>query len=442
MNALTRIKSFEEFERETEALISPFKSNFNAVWFHEISGQKPKRDWLVKNLILAKTFGIVFGPPGCGKSFLVSDMMLTASLAALQASKQDWFGYKVRAFGVIYVVAEGRDDFEIRLHAWRQDHGIADDVILPFVFLPTSIDMRSNDADTQKLADEVMQLSALMEERCGVKAGVVVIDTVARALAGGNENASEVMSGFVGNCGKIQEKVGVAVLGVHHGGKEGGRGPRGHEALHGAADFEIEVSPATEGGPNEWIVRKLKSGPGGASHKFRLKPLTVGSDDDGDPVTSCVVVSQTAIQPTAGDKPKGQITPNKTEEEFLKALSEAIEQKGVMPPPELGTPSNVTLVATEADVKRAYWARLRATEAGDEKQVQDRLRARWSRATRSMLKWNVIGSHDPWLWFTGRPVAEVTIRGVEDPNALRHVTRFGGDVTDERADVTSDDPGW
>lgn len=423
---------------ETKAPDLPvFHSKFGAVWFHEVGKQKPSRDWLVKNLILAKSFGIIYGPPGCGKSFLTSDLMLTCAAAALNsAERPDWFGYRGRPFGVIYVVAEGREDFEIRLHAWRSEHDIPAGAVLPFVFLPTSIDMRSNDADTKKLAEEIAGISEIMQERCGVRVEMVVIDTVARALAGGNENASEVMGAFVINCGKLQELTGVAVAGVHHGGKEAGRGPRGHEALHGAADFEIEVSAATPDTPNLWTVRKLKAGPGGTTHRFRLRQTTVGEDADGDPITSCVVVSQQATDAAAGgEKPKG-LKLRDPEKEFLTALADTIDRKGVMPPGDLPVAKGVVLVAKVDDVRALYMERLAATESGDEATVETRLRARWSRATKAMIKFKVIESSKPWLWFTGRQVQGMRVRGIAEdiPTYVepesREIAPTDDDVTD------------
>ncbi|WP_099863788.1 AAA family ATPase [Pararhizobium haloflavum] len=392
-----------------------FKSSFGAVWFHEVGKHKPQRDWLVKNLILANSFGIIYGPPGCGKSFLTSDMMLSCAASALPGrNRPDWFGYRGRPFGVIYVVAEGREDFEIRLHAWRAEHGIEDDQIIPFVFLPTAIDMRSSDADTKRLAEEIAGISAVMEERCGVRAEVVVIDTVARALAGGNENASEVMGAFVINCGKLQEMTKVACIGVHHGGKEAGRGPRGHEALHGAADFEIEVSGATPDTPNLWSVRKLKAGPGGATHRFRLRQKTLGEDVDGDPITSCVVVSQQATEEAAGEeKPKGWKV-NDTEREFLTVLADMIEKRGVMPPSDVLVPPKVALIVASEDVRTAYKEKFSGTETGTDEQIEARLRQRWSRATKSLLKFGIIGSKKPWLWFTGKQVRNFRIRGINE----------------------------
>jgi RecA-family ATPase len=295
------IIAFEQFEAETVALIKPpFRSAFNARWFHEIVGKKPIRNWMVKGLILAGSFGVIFGPPGSGKSFLTTDLMLSCAALDQPGQQETWFGHKLKRFGVIYVIAEGADDFEVRLHAWRVENQIEPDQILPFVFLPTGIDMRSSEADTVKLAAAVKAISAQMLERTGVEVGAVVIDTVARALAGGNENASEVMGAFVINCGKLQAETGAAVIGVHHGGKEAGRGPRGHEGLHGAADFEIEVVPSTAEEPNAWTIRKLKAGPAGATHRFRLKPMSVGQDEDGDAVISCVVLDAEAQRAAQG----------------------------------------------------------------------------------------------------------------------------------------------
>ncbi len=412
------LQPFDDFEREALALMRPpFKSAFGATWMHDVGASKPTRNWLVKNLILAKSFGIIYGPPGSGKSFLTSDLMLSAAVNGMADQQETWFGYRLRKFGVIYIVAEGREDFEIRLHAWRAENNIPRDVVVPFVFLPTSIDMRSSDADTMKLAAEIKALDVQMRERCGVGVGAVVIDTVARALAGGNENASEVMGGFVINCGKLQDAVGAAVIGVHHGGKEGGKGPRGHEALHGAADFEIEVAPAADGNPNAWSLRKLKAGPAGANHRFRLKQLRVGVDEDGDPITSCVVLDTEAQaaseRPAEAEKKKG-FKINDGERQWLQALEIAIERNGIMPPAGTPSASNVHLVVSVEDVRAAYKERFSTTEEGDEKQIEQRLRARWSRAVKGLLRFKIIDTTKTYVWMTGRPVQGIRLRGAHE----------------------------
>jgi hypothetical protein len=411
---------FDEFERTALPVVKPFRSAFGATWFHE-AGRKPaRREWAVKDLILARSFGIVFGPPGCGKSFLITDLMLHCAAAATRGADQppaEWFGHRINPFGVVYVVAEGSDDFVIRLHAWRLNQGIAADAVLPFVFLPTSINLQADDADTRKLLEEVKGIDIAMREKCGVGVGAIIVDTVSRALAGGNENDSAVMGGFVRNCEGIQKDLKVAVIGIHHGGKEAGRGPRGHEALLGAADFTWEVTPRTDEEPvNKWIVRKFKAGAAGASHPFVLRPMTVDHDDDNDPVTSCVVVTRDAGAPGEGRDAGYGAT--HTEIEFLRVLSDVVGSDGVMPPPDVPASRNVALVVNAERVKAVFRDRYAMTEDGDEDTVWGRLRQRWSRATKSLLRNRVIGSSGEWIWFTGKKVRGVTIRGVEGSEAV------------------------
>lgn len=420
MSELPRLQAFEDFERTALPIIKPFRSQFGGLWFHEAGLKPARREWLIKDLILARSFGIVFGPPGCGKSFLMADLMLTCAAAALKARREkhsEWFGYKVHPFGVVYLVAEGADDFVIRLHAWRLNQAIEPDNILPFFFLPTSIDLRSDEADTKRLVEEIRGLDIEMREKCGVGVGAVVVDTVSRALAGGNENDSAVMGGFVRNCEAIQKELKIAVVGVHHGGKEAGRGPRGHEALLGAADFTWEVTPRTEEEPtNKWIVRKFKAGAAGRSHDFVLKPLTVDYDDDNDPITSCVVVTRDPKEGT-GDRRDEGISPTSSEIEFLHVLGDAIEKDGLLPPKGLPVKKNVALVVDAETVKRRFRDRYAVTEEGDEDAVNGRLRKRWGRATGSLLRKNVIGSSSGYIWFTGKKVRGVKIRGIVESMA-------------------------
>ena len=392
----------------------PFESKMGATFFHEIGRQKPQRIWHLKNLLLASVFGIVYGPPGCGKSFLVTDMALTGAAAPFLSEDQrpDWFGYRGKQFGTVYVVAEGHEDFEIRLHAWRQANGIPQDAFIPFAFLPTSIDMRSSDADTKKLHAEIVGLDRIMKARCGVGVDLVVIDTVARVLAGGNENASEVMSAFVRNCGKLQASTKVAAIGVHHGGKEGGRGPRGHEALHGAADLEIEVTGATEESPNTFVIRKLKAGPGGATHRFRLKQVVVGVDEDQENITSCVVSDIPRVREASGagddaDKPIGFKLSN-NEALFFRCVIEALSSLDAVPPePRLGLPSSVGKVVDYEHVKLLMHKRMLPDGEIDDaakKAHKEKVKKALQRARESLTRYQVIGTDAPWIWHTGKPV--------------------------------------
>jgi len=84
------------------------------------------------------------------------------------------------------------------------------------------------------------------------------------------------------------------VLLVHHTGKNTAAGLRGHSSLFAALDAAIEVS--RDGDRREWRVSKSKDGADGDAHPFRLSIETLGLDEHGDPVTSCVVLRDTALQ--------------------------------------------------------------------------------------------------------------------------------------------------
>jgi len=58
----------------------------------------------------------------------------------------------------------------------------------------------------------------------------------------GNENDAVDMVRLISACNALREKFGLAVLGIHHAGKDRERGMRGSTALPGASDTIIEVA--------------------------------------------------------------------------------------------------------------------------------------------------------------------------------------------------------
>jgi hypothetical protein len=70
-------------------------------------------------------------------------------------------------------------------------------------------------------------------------------------------------------------------------GKDASKGLRGHSSLHAALDAAIEVR--RDGERREWLIAKSKDGEDGASHSFKLEVVELGTDEDGETVTSCTV---------------------------------------------------------------------------------------------------------------------------------------------------------
>jgi hypothetical protein len=125
---------------------------------------------------------------------------------------------------------------------------------------------------------------AYLREAAAQDVGLVVIDTVWRAMAGDDENSAQHMGAFVARLKRIQDATGVAILLVHHSGKEVDRGMRGSSSLLGALDLVLKV-----GDDKVIAVEKNKDGPDGGQMPFVLLPVDLGLDDEGDPINTCVV---------------------------------------------------------------------------------------------------------------------------------------------------------
>lgn len=229
--------------------------------------------WRVKGVIPERGIAAIYGPSGSGKSFLVVDMAISI------AKGSDWFGYRVKPCPVVYVCLEGEAGLSVRLAAFQTKGSI-----------PTGIEFIDQPANLLDTKDLRALVTAIRANQMG--GGIVIIDTLNRAVPGMDENSSVDMGHAINACKLIQQAVGGLVLLVHHSGKDATKGMRGHSSLHAALDAAIEVKRS--GDEREWSVAKAKDGADSKSHPFMLEVVDMGADSDGDAITSCV------IRPIAG----------------------------------------------------------------------------------------------------------------------------------------------
>lgn len=232
----------------------------------------PPVQWRVRGVLPYEGIGAMFGPSGSGKSFLTLDLLVTV------ASGGEWFGCRVKPAPVLYVALEGEAGIAQRVKAYEMKHG---PVSAGFRFMLQALDIR-NAGDR---ADLVQAIKA-----AGWNRGVLCLDTLNRAAPGMDENDSKSMGEVIGAAKAIQAELGGLVLLVHHTGKDATKGMRGHSSLHAALDCAIEV--CRDGDRREWKMHKSKDGEDGEAHPFRLDVVELGIDDDGEPLTSCVVVPE------------------------------------------------------------------------------------------------------------------------------------------------------
>ena len=196
--------------------------------------------WRVKGVLPEQGIGAIFGPSGCGKSFLAID------LAMRIAQGGEWFGHKVKRYPVLYVCLEGEAGLSVRVKAYRAVNGD----------IPRGIDFIDQPLNLLNPKD-VRDLVAVITDRA-VPHGVVILDTLNRAVPGADENSSVDMGNAIAAAKAAQQAIGGMVLLVHHTGKDVSKGMRGHSSLHAALDAAIEVR--REGDSREWSVAKAKDG--------------------------------------------------------------------------------------------------------------------------------------------------------------------------------------
>jgi hypothetical protein len=157
---------------------------------------------------------------------------------------------------------------------------------LPLAIVPASLDLVKDRVDAKALVAAIKRASAMF----GRPVGKITIDTVSRTLAGADENSPEGMGALIRNVDAIRAATGAHACLIHHSTKEGtsGKGGRGHSSLWGAIDTEIDVIRGASK-VSTATVGKQRNGTEGLNVSFTLETVPLGTDADGDTVSSCIV---------------------------------------------------------------------------------------------------------------------------------------------------------
>ena len=253
------------------------------------------RNYLVKGWLGEGQMSVIYGPSNVGKSFFALDMSWHVS------GSKVWNGHKVVGGSVLYLATEGGMAFHNRVVALGLQYPDHKDVKL--AVRPAPVNLLDGDADMavlEKLCREVSR-------RHG-KVKMIVVDTLSRSMAGGNENSPEDMTRFIGNCDKMRGMTGAHVAIVHHSGKDKAAGARGHSSLRAATDTEIELDYDESTGMRTAKATKQRDMETGALFSFKLNVVDLGVDEDGDPVTTCTVqeASESEIEEASRPRIKGK----------------------------------------------------------------------------------------------------------------------------------------
>lgn len=170
----------------------------------------PTVSWLVPGEIPEFGLTMLVGTSGVGKSFVALDY-------ALNIAQHE---------PVVYIAAEGQAGYRKRVAAWCKHYKKTEGKLY---FCMGAVSMFDQN-DLQMFLNEIRPL----------KPKLVIVDTVARSMIGGDENNTRDMGLFVNACESLQHELTCSVLVIHHVGKNGVE--RGNSSLRAACDTIIRLN--------------------------------------------------------------------------------------------------------------------------------------------------------------------------------------------------------
>ena len=249
--------------------------------------------WLISGLMPSSGLHVLYGAPGTGKSFVALHAALHVAIG------RTWAGRRVRQGGVVYVASEGGRNFRKRVVAARRSLQVPDGA--PFALITQAPNLSGKDHQTEALIRDIK----VQSRRLGFEPKLIILDTLSRSITDLRESDAQDIMKFVEHAQEIAEAFDALVLPIHHCGKDETKGMRGSSALHGAADAEWLVSRDLEAGVRHVSVEKMKDGPDKLKARYELEDVTLGKDDDGEPIVTCVAkVYDVEVDAPASDAPR------------------------------------------------------------------------------------------------------------------------------------------
>lgn len=337
-----------EIEQEKPAM-------FEVMRLNDLMSMPPIK-WLTDSLLTRHGFSVMYGPPGCGKTFVALDIALSV------AAGRDFHDMTTDQGAVLYIAGEGVGGLGKRVKAWINNRGGGCvEHELPFFILPTAVNFAAP-GDLEKLLVTIDEL----EKQSG-PFSLVVVDTVARALLGADENSATDMGKFVKACDSIKEHTNAAVLGIHHSGKDGGKGMRGSSALLGAVDTSIAVKKAVD--IITLSTEKQKDAEPADDMLFKMNVAEVGLIAD----ESSVYLSKCSADEINANK----ASLNESQIKAMNCLRDATDKNGQI---------NVGIARDSFN----YWLSEKEELDPTDAKAKARLRMAWKRALDALLEANIV----------------------------------------------------
>jgi hypothetical protein len=242
--------------------------------------ERPAPRYLIKGWLNLDSEAWTIGEPGSKKTFVVLDQ------AVHVVQGKPWRGFKVEQGPVVMIVAEGASGMSTRIKAYQKKYGRIGEGLY---ILPRPVQASDMKA-WRVLALACKKLNAVM----------IVIDTQARVTVGLKENDATDMGVYVHAVSILRETTKACVHTIHHTGRNGGDA-RGSSAIDGAQGTELKVIKT---GTFTGLLRteKQKDMAEAPDLPLAFERVVVGVDEDGDEISSLVLIESNAFIEAAGQE--------------------------------------------------------------------------------------------------------------------------------------------
>jgi archaellum biogenesis ATPase FlaH len=246
--------------QETESFV------FNGLSFEEMQNIPPK-EWIVDQVFGKGDLGMIFGESGCGKTFVVVDLIV--SLCHQQAWAESMTVN--RSVNVAYFAGEGFSGLAERFKAATHAKGLDD---IPNFTLFNKMPQLFLGSDVGEYQESMIRFIQECKNR-DYKPDILIIDTLHTAIIDAEENSAKDVGRILSSCKRAISELGCSVILVHHTTKGGGS-ERGSGALRGGMDFMLEVRMPENNnqGYHKVLCSKLKDGAAWMNKLFSLSKVT------------------------------------------------------------------------------------------------------------------------------------------------------------------------
>lgn len=252
--------------------------------------------FIIQDLLVSDSIVLLYGPTGTYKSTVMID------LCVCLANGLPWHGRETKQSNVAILSHEDGSGFKKRFVAACNLYNITDPEI-------RWDDHVCNLLDPKEIETYVRELNTH-------EIDFLVIDTLAYAIAGGEENSAKDMGVAVNNLRQLREGIEGTVMLIHHSGKNLERGARGSSVLKAAVETEIEVTADN----TEITLRQTKQRHCARGKAVFLKAETVQVDES----TACIL--HTGRPSTTRNSPDGFSKQTRVAWRMLEELTESYDE--------------------------------------------------------------------------------------------------------------------